>query len=73
MNFFLSVKGFAGRAQKKVIALGKSLNQLARLPANAGDDDPERSVQEFSRLSGSGQSTAGAFVEVRFTSADDAA
>jgi len=38
--------------------LGKSLNQLIRdyLDKVAGDDDPERSIAEFQRLSGRGHS-----------------
>ena len=39
-------------------ALGKSLNQLIRdyLQRLAGGDDPERSIEEFKRLSGRGHS-----------------
>jgi hypothetical protein len=46
------------RARKKAEALGKSLNQLIRdyLQKLAGGDDPEQSIEEFKRLSGSGNS-----------------
>jgi Family of unknown function (DUF6364) len=44
------------RARKKAEALGKSLNQLIRdyLQTVAGGDDPDRSIEEFKRLSGHG-------------------
>ena len=43
---------------RKAAALGKSLNQLIRdyLQRLAWGDDPERSIQEFKRLSGRGHS-----------------
>jgi Family of unknown function (DUF6364) len=46
------------RARKRAAVLGKSLNQLVRdyLQKLAGDDDPERSIEEFERLSGTGNS-----------------
>jgi hypothetical protein len=46
------------RARKKAEALGKSLNQLIRdyLQNVVGGDDPERSIDEFKRLSGQGNS-----------------
>lgn len=46
------------RARKKAEALGKSLNQVIRdyLERLAGGDDPERSIEEFERLSGRGNS-----------------
>ena len=46
------------RARKKAEALGKSLNQLIRdyLAKLAGGDDPDRSIEEFERLSGKGHS-----------------
>ena len=46
------------RARKKADALGTSLNQLIRdyLQKLAGSDDPERSTEEFRRLSGQGNS-----------------
>ena len=46
------------RARKRAEALGKSLNQLIRdyLQKLAGGDDPERWIQEFERLSGTGNS-----------------
>lgn len=59
MNVTLSIdEKTVARARKKADALGKSLNQLIRdyLQKLAGADDPERSIQEFERLSGSGNS-----------------
>ena len=59
MNVTLSIdEQLVERARKKANALGKSLNQLIRdyLQKLAGGDDPERSIQEFKRLSGSGHS-----------------
>jgi len=46
------------RARKRAEALGKSLNQLIRdyLQKLAGGDDAERSIEEFERLSGTGNS-----------------
>jgi hypothetical protein len=46
------------RARKRAEALGKSLNQLIReyLQKLAGSDDAERSIAEFERLSGKGNS-----------------
>jgi hypothetical protein len=46
------------RARKKAEALGKSLNQLVRdyLQTVVGGDDPERSIEEFRKLSGQGHS-----------------
>jgi len=46
------------RARKRAEALGKSLNQLIReyLQKLAGVDDAERSIAEFERLSGTGNS-----------------
>jgi hypothetical protein len=46
------------RARKRAEALGKSLNQLIRdyLQKLAGGDDAECSIQEFERLSGTGNS-----------------
>lgn len=46
------------RARKKAGALGTSINQLIRdyLEKLAGGDDPEKSIQEFKRLSGQGNS-----------------
>jgi len=48
---------------RKAAALGKSLNQLIRdyLQRLAWGDDPERSIQEFKRLSGRGHSRAWRF------------
>jgi hypothetical protein len=59
MNLTLSVdEQVAARARKKAEALGKSLNQLVReyLQSLAGGDNAERSIEEFKRLSGQGQS-----------------
>jgi len=59
MNLTLSVdEQLVSRARKKAEALGKSLNQLIRdyLQTVAGGDDPERSIEEFKRLSGQGHS-----------------
>jgi len=59
MNLTLSVdEQVIERARKKADALGKSLNQLVRdyLQQLAGGDDPERSIEEFKRLSGTGRS-----------------
>ena len=57
MNLTLSVDAqVVVRARKRAAALGKSLNQVIRdyLERLAGSDDPERSIAEFKRLSGSG-------------------
>ena len=59
MNVTLSIEDqVVARARKKAEALGKSLNQLIReyLQSIAGNDDPERSIEEFKRLSGQGRS-----------------
>ncbi len=59
MNVTLSIdEQIVVRARKKADALGKSLNQLIRdyLQKLAGADDPERSIEEFERLSGRGNS-----------------
>jgi hypothetical protein len=59
MNVTLSVdEQLLARARKKAETLGKSLNQLIRdyLQTLAGVDDPERSIEEFRRLSGKGNS-----------------
>jgi hypothetical protein len=59
MNVTLSIdEQVVERARKKADALGKSLNQLIRdyLQKLAGGDDPERSIEEFNRLSGRGHS-----------------
>ena len=59
MNVTLSIdEQTVSRARKKAEALGKSLNQLVRdyLQKLAGGDDPERSIDEFRRLSGHGNS-----------------
>jgi hypothetical protein len=59
MNVTLSIdEQLVARARKKADALGKSLNQLIRdyLQKLAGGDDPERSIEEFKRLSGRGNS-----------------
>jgi hypothetical protein len=59
MNLTLSLDDhLVRRARKKAEALGKSLNQLIRdyLQTVAGGDDAERSIAEFERLSGKGNS-----------------
>ena len=59
MNETLSLdEQVVARARRKAEALGKSLNQLIRdyLQTVAGGDDPERSIEEFKRLSGRGHS-----------------
>jgi hypothetical protein len=59
MNVTLSIdEQVVSRARKRAGALGKSLNQLIRdyLQEVAGDDDRERSIEEFRRLSGQGHS-----------------
>ncbi|MGA2102879.1 MAG: DUF6364 family protein [Candidatus Sulfotelmatobacter sp.] len=59
MNVTLSIdEQLVVRAREKAEALGKSLNQLIRdyLQTVAGGDDPERSIEEFRRLSGRGNS-----------------
>jgi hypothetical protein len=59
MNVTLSVdEQIVARARKNAEALGKSLNRLIRdyLQKLAGRDDPERSIEEFKRLSGQGNS-----------------
>ncbi len=59
MNVTLSIDDqVVTRARKKAEALGKSLNQVIRdyLERLAGGDDPERSIEEFKRLSGRGRS-----------------
>jgi hypothetical protein len=59
MNVTLSIDDqLVARARKKAEALGKSLNQLIRdhLHSIAGSDDPERTIEEFERLSGRGNS-----------------
>ena len=59
MNITLAIdQQLVTRARKKAEALGKSLNQLIRdyLQTVAGGDDPERSIEEFKRLSGKGRS-----------------
>jgi hypothetical protein len=47
-------------AREKAEALGKSLDQVIRdyLKQLAGEDDPEGSIEEFERLSASGDSRA---------------
>jgi hypothetical protein len=57
MNLTLSVDDqVVTRARAKAEALGTSLNQLIRdyLARLAGNDDPERWIEEFVKLSGRG-------------------
>ena len=59
MNVTLSIdEQTINRARKRAEALGTSLNQLIRdyLQKLAGGDDPEKSIEEFKRLSGKGNS-----------------
>jgi replicative DNA helicase len=59
MNVTLSIdEQLVARARKKAEALGKSLNQMIRdyLQTVAGGDDSERSIEEFKKLSGRGDS-----------------
>jgi hypothetical protein len=59
VNITLSIEEqIVERARKRADALGKSLNQLVRdyLQRLAGGDDFERSLEEFERLSGTGNS-----------------
>jgi len=59
INVTLSIDAqLVARARKKADALGKSLNHLIRdyLQKLAGGDDPDRSIEEFRRLSGRGHS-----------------
>lgn len=59
MNITLSVdEKTVARARKRAEAMGTSLNQVIRdyLQKLAGSDDPERSIEEFRRLSGGGHS-----------------
>jgi len=59
MNITLSVdEKTVARARKRAEAMGRSLNQVIReyLQRLAGSDDPERSIEEFRRLSGTGDS-----------------
>jgi len=59
MNVTLSIdEQTIAHARKKAEALGTSVNQLIReyLQRLAGGDDPEKSIEEFKRLSGRGNS-----------------
>jgi hypothetical protein len=59
MNVTLSIEDqLVARARKKAEALGKSLNQMIRdyLQKVSGSDNPEKSIEEFQRLSGQGTS-----------------
>jgi hypothetical protein len=59
MKITLSIDGQTVKsARRKAAALGNSLNQIFRdyLQRLAGGDDPERSIEEFKALSGSGNS-----------------
>jgi hypothetical protein len=59
MNITLSIdEQLATRARKRAEAMGKSLNQLVRdyLQTVVGNDDAERSIEEFKHLSGRGNS-----------------
>lgn len=59
VNLTLSLdEQLVSRARKKAESLGKSLNQMIRdyLQTVAGGEDPDRSIEEFKRLSGQGNS-----------------
>jgi hypothetical protein len=59
MNITLSVdEKTVVRARKRAEAMGRSLNQVIReyLQKLAGGDDAERWIEEFERLSGTGNS-----------------
>jgi hypothetical protein len=58
MNITLSIdERLVARARKRAEALGKSLNQVIRdYLETIADGDPERSIEEFKRLSGGGNS-----------------
>jgi hypothetical protein len=59
VNITLSIDAqLVSRARKKAESLGKSLNQMIRdyLETVVGGDNPERSIEEFRRLSGQGHS-----------------
>ena len=59
MNVTFSIdEQVVARARKKADALAKSLNRLIReyLQKLADGDDPERSIEEFRRLSARGHS-----------------
>lgn len=59
VNVTLSIdEKVVARARLRAEALGKSLNQLIRdyLQNLAGEDDVERDMEEFRRLSGKGNS-----------------
>jgi len=64
MNITLSVdEQHVDRARKNASAMGTSLNQLVRdyIKRLARVDDPERSIAEFERLSGTGHSNGWRF------------
>jgi len=64
VNVTLSIdEHLVSRARKRAESLGKSLNQMIRdyLQNVAGSDDPERSIEEFKRLSGQGHSRGWCF------------
>ena len=74
MNVTLSLDDqLVTRARKKAEALGKSLNQLIRdyLQTIVGGDDPERSIEEFKRLSGRGHSRGWRFNRDEIHSRED--
>jgi len=74
MNVTLSLDDqLVTRARKKAEALGKSLNQLIRdyLQTVVGGDNPERSIEEFKRLSGRGHSRGWRFNRDEIHSRED--
>jgi hypothetical protein len=64
MNITLSIDAQTmARARKRAKAMGTSVNRLLcnYLEKLAGADDPEKSIEEFRRLSGQGDSRAWKF------------
>jgi hypothetical protein len=63
MNLTISIdKSVVARAEKKAQTMGKSLNQLVSdYLRTFADDDPEKSIAEFMRLSGRGNSSGWRF------------
>ncbi len=64
MNITLAIdEQIVERAREKLRATGKSINQEIRehLQRIAGEDEIERDIEEFKRLSGRGQSDGSKF------------
>jgi hypothetical protein len=61
LNFWIDDRVF-GLARNKAQALGKNLDELVRdYLRTLADDDPEKSIAEFKRLSGRGNSSGWRF------------